>query len=484
MESTAVLHLVSLHGGGVDRHVRDVAAAVARPHLLWHVGERSEVIENGSARRFLPLDPKRIDAEGERIARWLRARGVGLVHLHSTALAARRRVQRLLEQLDLPLLLTLHDVTFLRPDAFDFDEPRADPAWTAEVAALARRAKTVCAPSAYIAELARANLEGVAVEVVPNGIAPVSERPDHAARPDFIAKRPSRVAAVLGAVGGHKGAELLRELPRHLEGSGIGIVVVGYLDRQLYPGWTEDGGLYVHGPYRPGDAEALLHAYGAEIVLFPNHAPESFSYSLSEAWAAGVPVLAGPRGAIGERVRLHGGGWLLGERFDAAEVAERLRSLLDEGNGELAQVRSALRHPDPARVPTLQAMAQSLEAYYRRYGAPSEPASADPASIDALLAPSLDATLFRSELAHLADLCDAQGEGPRHARDFEAESRAWIAKLEGDVRGLQEELRREFAERTRLAAEVARLEETAALVRRMPRWMQRVLARMGRHARG
>ena len=484
MESTAVLHLVSLHGGGVDRHVRDIAAAVARPHLLWHVGERSEVIEGGSGRRFLPLDPERIEAEGGRVAAWLRAQGVGLVHLHSTALAARRRVQRLLEHLDLPLMLTLHDVTFLRRDAFDFDEPRADPEWTAGIAALARRAKAVCAPSAYIAELARANLDGVAVDVVPNGIAAASERPEVAPRPDFIANRPSRVAAVLGAVGEHKGARLLRELPRHLEGSGIGLVVVGYLDRQLYPGWSEDGGLYVHGPYRPEDAVALLRAYGADIVLFPNHAPESFSYSLSEAWAAGVPVLAGPRGAIGERVRRHGGGWLLGERYDAAEVAQRLRSLLDEGNGELARVKSALRHPDPDRVPTLQSMAQSLEAYYRRYGATTARAPTDPASIDALLAPSLDATLFRSELAHLADLCDAQGEGPRHARDFESEARAWIAKLEGDVRDLQEQLRREFVERTRLAGEVARLEEAAALVRRLPRWMQRVLARIGRRARG
>ncbi|HEX5130672.1 MAG TPA: hypothetical protein VFV90_13040, partial [Usitatibacter sp.] len=201
-------------------------------------------------------------------------------------------------------------------------------------------------------------------------------------------------------------------------------------------------------------------------------------------WAEGLPVLAGPRGAIGERLREHGGGWLLTERFDAAEVAQRLRALLDEGTGELARVKSALRHPDPHRVPTLHSMAQSLEAYYRRYGASTSPASGDPEAIDALLAPSLDTTLFRSELAHLADLCDADGEGPRQARDFRNEARAWITKLEGDVRDLQEELRGEFAERTRLAGELARLEEAASLVRRLPRWMQRVLARIARHARG
>jgi hypothetical protein len=378
-------------------------------------------------------------------------------------------------------------VTFLRPDAFDFDEPSAEPAWLAEVGALASRASAVFAPSAYIADLARASMPGIAVEVVPNGLDPGDAARHRVLHPraDFLARRPARVAAVLGAVGEHKGAELLRELPRHLEGSGIGVVVVGYLDRQLYPGWAEGGGLYVHGPYRSDDAVALLRAYGAEIVVFPNHAPESFSYSLSEAWAAGLPVLAGPRGAIAERVRRHGGGWILGERFDAAEVAQRLRALLGEsGADELARVKFALGQSDPDRVPTLRSMAQSLEAYYRRYGSPAPAAAGEAASIDALLAPSLDSTLFRSELAHLADLCDADGEGPRHARDFKTEAKAWIAKLEGDVRDLQEELRREFAERTRLADELARLDEAASLVRRMPRWMRRLLAAIVRRARG
>jgi hypothetical protein len=241
----------------------------------------------------------------------------------------------------------------------------------------------------------------------------------------------------------------------------------------------------VHGPYHPDDAGALLRAYGAEVVVFPNRAPESFSYSLSEAWAAGLPVLAGPRGAIGERVRRHGGGWLLGEGFDAAEVAGRLRSLLGAaGAEELGRVKSTLLKPDPDRVPTLQSMAQSFEAYYRRYGGDSAPAAADAPSIDALLAPSLDTTLFRSELAHLADLCDSSGEGARRAREFETEARAWIAKLEGDVRDLQEELRREFAERTRLAGELAVVNEGAALVQRLPGWMRRALAAIVRRARG
>lgn len=487
MGSPAVLHVLALHGGGVDRHVHDLVAALARPQLVWHVGERAEVVEGAGDRHFLPLDARRLESEPRRLAAWLRAKEVGLIHLHSMARAARHRAQWLAGQAQAPMLATLHDVTFLRPDAFEYEEPQADPAWVREIAPLLSGASAVLAPSGYIAGLAQASFGKLDVAVVANGIAPeaATARPAPAPRPDFLERRPARVAAILGAVGAHKGADLVRALPALLAGSGIGLVVIGYLDRQIYPGWAAGGGVYVHGPYHPEDARALLHAYGAELVVFPNRAPESFSYALSEAWSAGLPVLAGPRGAIGERVRRHGGGWLLGEGFDAAEVARELRRLLGpEGDPERARVKSRLDHPDPERVPSLDAMAQTLEAYYRRYGGEPPEGTADAAAIDALLAPSLDPTLFRAELAHMADLCDAGGESSRRARDFETEARAWIAKLEGDVRELQEELRREFAERTRLAAELSQRDDAAALVERLPRWLRRLLAAVVRRARG
>ena len=485
MNPPAVLHVLAALGGGVDRHVRDIASAVSRPHLLWHVGERADVLEAPGQPRFHPLDRDAIERDPATLDAWLRAHGVGLVHLHSVGRAVRSRAEWLLEHLEVPLVMTLHDVMFLRPDAFAYEQPADDPAWIAEIASTVSRASAVLAPSEFIAATARRVFD-IPVDVVPNGIAATADasRPAPAARPDFVARRPQRVVAILGAVGEHKGADLVRELARALEGSGIGLVLVGYLDQQIYPGWSADGGLYVHGPYHPDHAGALLRAYGAELVLVPNRVPESFSYALSEAWAAAVPVLAARRGALGERVARHGGGWLLDEAFDAAHVAGRIRSLLaEQGDAEMARVRSQLLIPDPERVPTLHSMAQSLEAYYRRYGGEASAQETAAPSIEKLLAPSLDASLFRAELAHLADLCDAGGESSRHARQFETEARAWIAKLEGDVATLQADVRREFAERTRLATELAQVEEAARVVQRMPGPLRRLLALVFRHAR-
>jgi glycosyltransferase involved in cell wall biosynthesis len=482
MNPPAVLHLLSLHGGGVDRHVRDVAAAVPREHLIWYVDRDAEVLEAARDPRFLPLDPARVEARPHDLAHWLGANGVGLAHVHNLGREIRRRAEQVAEALRIPVLATLHDVQFLRRDAFLFADPQADPAWIAELDPFLRRAAAVFAPSDYIAARARSEFPGVEITVVPNGLAPPGGVGEAKARAAWLeAPRPQRIVALLGAIGPHKGADVLRELPAHLQGSGIGVVVIGYLDRQLQPGWNGETGVFVHGPYEPADTAALLRAYGVELVVFPNHAPESFSYTLSEAWAAGYPVLASARGAIGERVRRHGGGWLLEEPFGAAEVARELVRLLSPGAAEeLARVKSLLSHPDPQRVPTLEAMADMFDAFYRRYGRDTGPAgAADPQAIQSLLATSLDSSLFRKELAYLATLC----EESNRLRKFEVEARDWIAHLEGDVEALRADIRSVVSQRDALAAEAEELRAIHAFFLGLPEPLRRLVIRLGRRAR-
>jgi len=218
------------------------------------------------------------------------------------------------------------------------------------------------------------------------------------------------------------------------------------------------------------------------VVLFPNRIPESFSYALSETWDAGLPVIGGPEGALGERIARHGGGWLLPAGFDAADIAACLARVLGpDAAEELARVRLRLSQPDEQRVPTLHAMAESLEAYYRRYGREPVPGEAmAPASIDALLAPSLDYSLFRQELAHLATMCDQSGGESKRAREFETEARSWIAKLETDVADLQAQLRQE---RERLAGELSSVKVIRAAAALTPDFLKRALRKVVRRAR-
>jgi hypothetical protein len=301
------------------------------------------------------------------------------------------------------------------------------------------------------------------VTVVPNG-SPARDSDARALEPrkEFAARRPRHVAAILGAIGPHKGSELLDELARLLEGSDIAIVVIGYLDRQIVPGWRGDH-LFVHGAYRGEEAAPLLAAYGAELVLFPNPIAESFSYALSEAWSAGLPALVPPEGALAERVSRHGAGWLLPEGYVVRTIASVLQRLLGpEGCGELARVKSLLEIPDAERVPVLEAMTQPLDALYERFGIdPAARLDATAPRVQELIAKNLDSALFRAELVRLAEelarLRTVPEEERMRAAKFAEEARQWMAKLEADVANLQSEVASEVEARRALGQENVQL---------------------------
>lgn len=477
-----VLHVTTLLGGGVDRHLRDIARSVPGRHLIWHVGNAAEVIEDPAANAFHVLDPARVDADPAALAQWLRAEGVALVHQHSNLLAARKRALLAERVLGVKRIVTLHDVLFLRPDAFEA-EPGATPdaAWLADAASELRSAAAVIAPSAFLAAKARAGIAGLDVQVIPNGSPPPPPAKTLAPRDAFGADRPAHVVAVLGAIGPHKGSAILEALPAELEGSGIAIVVIGYLDRQLHPGWRVPGRLFVHGAYTDEDVPALLRAYGAQLALFPNQVEESFSYALSDIWAAGLPVLAAPLGALAERVSASGGGWLLPPGFAARDVAAKLRELFaPAGAARLAEVESALSRPDPARIPPLADMARSLDALYRRYAIDPAPGAADGAAArQRLLAASIDGSVFRQEMVRLSDEFEqvrAALDGERgRVEKFERESREWMAKLQSDVDALQAELAREVAERRRLGQDNVQLQIHKDAFDLLPQFVRKLL---------
>jgi hypothetical protein len=62
--------------------------------------------------------------------------------------------------------------------------------------------------------------------------------------------------------------------------------------------------------YDPRDLPDLLAHYRVSLVLFPVGGPETFSYTLSEAWAAGAPGAraADRRAARARRDRPSAGG--------------------------------------------------------------------------------------------------------------------------------------------------------------------------------
>jgi glycosyltransferase involved in cell wall biosynthesis len=456
----SVVHLAPMQVGGIDRHVRDIVATVGRRQAIWHVSETLDVLELSGEPRFIPMAPAPPAGPGAAaLLKYLRDAAVGIVHVHSVDAATRARLAWLREQFGMPYLVTLHDVSFLDPHAFDrAGVPEANAQWIEELRPVIERAAQVIAPSQFIRELATRAFPKARLTVIANGLASdAATRPPLAPRPEYTPQAPKHVVAVVGAIGPHKGSELVEALPALLEESDIGIVVIGYTDRRLGAGWAAPGRLYVHGPYEEDELVSWLRGYRAELVLFPNQLPESFSYALSQAWAAGVPALAAPLGALAERIGLHGGGWLLPAAFDAPVVAARLRQLFSPGEAaEVKRVKSALQQDNASRIPTLADMARDLDTLYARFAAPAADGTAAPdaKALEALVAANLDGMAFRRELVKLAE---ELAELRVHSAQREKDNAAWIAKLQGDIGAVNAELAREVEERRRLGGEIVQL---------------------------
>jgi Glycosyl transferases group 1 len=142
-------------------------------------------------------------------------------------------------------------------------------------------------------------------------------------------------------------------------------VVVGYLDRDREQWQSEDAVFTQHGPFDSREITALLEHYRVRLVAYPSAGPETFSFTLSEAWAAGLPVIVPPIGALAERVAATGGGWVLSEAEwqDEARMLERIAVLLDPTQTKAWSAAAARARRSPQ--PTLAAMAAATTAIYR-----------------------------------------------------------------------------------------------------------------------
>ena len=122
---------------------------------------------------------------------------------------------------------------------------------------------------------------------------------------DFTPETEKLRVIVPGSVNRAKGAEILAELAKRLNGQ-VEFHVLGKLQKDY-----QDPELFLeHGEYDREDfvrrvAEIRPHV-GAVLSIWP----ETYCHTLTELWAAGVPVVGFPLGAVGERLGATGAGWI------------------------------------------------------------------------------------------------------------------------------------------------------------------------------
>jgi len=175
------------------------------------------------------------------------------------------------------------------------------------------------------------------VEIIEHGsVIPLGRRP---AEPDerLLRDEPLRVAFV-GLGWAKKGLDAVNELAEAFRGSTVEIHQFGPLREPASPE------LYAHGAYDNELLPDLLHRAGIQVVLLPGAYAETFGIVMSEALAAGIPVIGARYGALGERIRAHGCGWTI-DPMDPDGIYA-LVDRLDRTRDELVRVtREVLRVP-------------------------------------------------------------------------------------------------------------------------------------------
>ena len=143
---------------------------------------------------------------------------------------------------------------------------------------------------------------------------------------------------VLGRMTPEKGELLLAEMINELKGfADIWLLGAGKNGHQF----RTMTGVTVVDEYSLQELQEYLVDIAPHMGLLLSIVPETFSYTLSEMWAAGVPVLATRLGAFGDRIRDGENGWL--EPIDAASILARLKDI-DNNREGLAATRERVLH--------------------------------------------------------------------------------------------------------------------------------------------
>jgi GT2 family glycosyltransferase/glycosyltransferase involved in cell wall biosynthesis len=370
-----ILMLTHDMGGGVRRHIDELVARTAGKAncLLLESTARGAALSVPA----LPGHPE-LALPAERVADLalvLESAAVTRAHIHHL-MSMDLDVRSLLHRLGAPFDVTVHDYFAICPqvnllpwmqsaycgepepafcNACIADRPshgsRDIVSWRRGNAWQFLEADRVICPSEDVRRrLANYGYDARAI-VVPHE--PVASGPWPLAPPMRGRSRKLRVA-VLGVLANQKGALAVMSMAEAADPAELSIQVIGYGERELHDALPEC--IALTGEYKDADLPALLAEAKPHVVWFPAQWPETYSYTLSVAIEAGLPIVASRIGAFPERLAGRPLTWLV----DPEASTEEWRAVFEQVRGQLMR-----QHKPPAGKPRKPVADFYRDAYAR-----------------------------------------------------------------------------------------------------------------------
>ncbi|MFG1428759.1 glycosyltransferase [Roseixanthobacter glucoisosaccharinicivorans] len=352
-----ILHILHPWGGGTEKQVADLMAHTAERAISLTlviaapVEGRSDLglalfIPDGEGGRRVDM---RVGALGD-VSPLLRAFGLRRIHVHH-ALTAMEQLAPFLALMNLPYDLSIHDYALIcprinlaqagaycgEPDvqgcrACLAEEPppfsRDIVRWREHGIGLIENADRVICPSRDVADRIRRYAPRAHLRVVPHEL-DLYRRRQPVRMPPIAADIPLRVA-VLGILAEHKGGAFLLDCIEYSRAvkAPLEWQVIGAFPAKLDARASSLGGhLTKTGRYKLEDLPGLIARCDPHLIFFPQHWPETYSFTLSEAFAARRAVLVPPLGAFPERIAGSAGAFEYPLSETPRQMVERLVAL-------------------------------------------------------------------------------------------------------------------------------------------------------------
>jgi GT2 family glycosyltransferase/glycosyltransferase involved in cell wall biosynthesis len=322
-------------GGGVERHINTLVGSLAGVAnvLLLQSSSRDTTLSMASLERgpSLTLPPGRTTE----LIELVRSAGATRAHIHHL-MGFDFDVRTFIHRLSIPFEFTVHDYFAICPQvnllARPFEHYCGEPGpascnaciagkptngatdillWRAQYEWLYRDAdRVICPSNDALTRLRRYGLSERAIVVPHEPVGTVSKQPTVLKKGDKL-----RIA-ILGVLAPQKGAQSVAEVIEMADPETTEFHLIGYLESRLH--YKTENHLVISGQYAEGELSGLINRVKPHVAWFPAQWPETYSYTLSAAIDAGLPIVASRIGAFVERLEGRSLSWLVDPRASAA----------------------------------------------------------------------------------------------------------------------------------------------------------------------
>ena len=165
--------------------------------------------------------------------------------------------------------------------------------------------------------------------------------------------------AFVGAIGNHKGSNILVNLSKKLHFTKIILHLIGNLDRPL-----KQNRHYVdHGEYKRKELTKLIHKHDIDLACLFSIWPETYSYTLTEIIACGIPVIAFDFGAVAERIKKYNLGYVIPLTNNLSTIKKEIIRISKNKSEYLEKIESIKNY----KIKSVDEMSQEYAEIYKKH---------------------------------------------------------------------------------------------------------------------